>query len=73
MLHLVCLIFADSHRQYLSSEIYSSPQIYTAFYYSEFSYIIWMFVDPCIIVQLLEQKTQQDATVFKNFIISYFK
>jgi len=32
-----------------------------------------MFVDPCIIVQFLQRKTQQDATVYQNFIIPYFK
>jgi hypothetical protein len=32
-----------------------------------------MFVDPCIIVQFLQRKTQQDATVYQNFIISYIK
>jgi len=31
-----------------------------------------MFVNPCIIVQFL-QKTQQDATVYRFFIIPYFK
>jgi hypothetical protein len=30
-----------------------------------------MFVDPCIIVQLV-QKVQQDATVYQSFIIPYF-
>jgi hypothetical protein len=28
-----------------------------------------MLVDPCIIVQFLQWKTQQNATVYKNFII----
>ena len=32
-----------------------------------------MFVDPCIIVRLLQWKPQQDATVYQNFIIPYFK
>ena len=32
-----------------------------------------MFMDPCIIVQFLQCKTQQDATVYQNFIIPYFK
>jgi len=32
-----------------------------------------MFVDPCIAVQFLQWKTQQDATVYQNFIIPYFK
>jgi hypothetical protein len=32
-----------------------------------------MFVDPCIIVQLLQRKTQQNATVYQNFIIPHFK
>jgi hypothetical protein len=32
-----------------------------------------MFVDPCIVVQFLQCKTQQDATVYQNFIIPYFK
>jgi len=32
-----------------------------------------MFVDPCIIVQFLQWKTQQDATVYQSFIIPYFK
>jgi hypothetical protein len=32
-----------------------------------------MFVDPCIIVQFLQRKPQQDATVYQNFIIPYFK
>jgi hypothetical protein len=30
-------------------------------------------MDPCIIVQFLERKTQQDATVYQNFVIPYFK
>jgi len=29
-----------------------------------------MFVDPCIIVQFIK-KIQQDATLYKNFIITY--
>jgi len=32
-----------------------------------------MFVDPCIIVQFLQRKTQQDATVYQKFIIPYSK
>jgi len=32
-----------------------------------------MFVDPCIIVQFLQRKTQQDATVYQNFIILILK
>jgi hypothetical protein len=32
-----------------------------------------IFVDPCIILQFLQWKTQQDATVYQIFIISYFK
>jgi hypothetical protein len=32
-----------------------------------------MFVDPCIIVQFLQWKIQQDATVYQTFIIPYFK
>jgi hypothetical protein len=32
-----------------------------------------MFVDPCITVQFLQRKSQQDATVYQNFIIPYFK
>jgi len=32
-----------------------------------------MLVDPCIIVQFLQWKTQQDATVYQNSIIPYFK
>jgi len=32
-----------------------------------------MFVDPCIIVQFLQRKPQQDATVYQNFIIRCFK
>ena len=31
-----------------------------------------MFVDPCIIVQFLQWKSQQDATVYQNFIIPYW-
>jgi len=30
------------------------------------------FVDPYIIVQFLQRKTQQDATVYQNFIIPSF-
>jgi len=33
----------------------------------------FMFMDPCIIVQFLQRKTQQDATVYQNFIIPHFK
>ena len=32
-----------------------------------------MFVDPCIIEQFLQWKVQQDATVYQNVIIPYFK
>jgi hypothetical protein len=32
-----------------------------------------MFVDPWIIVQFLERKPQQNATLYQNFIIPYFK
>jgi len=31
-----------------------------------------MFMDPCIIVQFLQRKPQQDATVYQHFIIPYF-
>jgi hypothetical protein len=31
-----------------------------------------MFVDPCITVQFLQRKTQQDATVYQNFYYSLF-
>ena len=37
------------------------------------SVMFLMFVDPCIIVQFLQWKIQQDATVYQNFIIPYFK
>jgi hypothetical protein len=30
-----------------------------------------MFLDPCIIVQFLQWKIQQDATACQNFIIPY--
>ena len=30
-----------------------------------------MFVEPCIIVQFIQRKTQQDATLYQNFIIPY--
>jgi len=30
-----------------------------------------MFVDPCIIVQFIKKKNQQDATMYRNFIIPY--
>jgi len=33
----------------------------------------WCVVDPCIIVQFLQWKIQQVATVYQNFIIPYFK
>jgi len=29
----------------------------------------FMIMDPCIIVQFIEKKTQQDATIYQNFII----
>jgi len=32
-----------------------------------------MFVDPCIIIQILQWKIQQDAKLYQNFIIPYFK
>jgi len=32
-----------------------------------------MFVDPCTIVQFLQWKAQQYATVYQNFIVPYFK
>jgi hypothetical protein len=30
-----------------------------------------MFVDPCIIVQFIKKKIQQDATMYQNVIIPY--
>jgi hypothetical protein len=30
-----------------------------------------LIMDPCIIVQFKEKKTQQDATMYQNFIIPY--
>jgi len=32
---------------------------------------VLMFVDPCIIVQFMEKKTQQDATAYQNFIMPH--
>jgi len=40
--------------------------------FTKFCNINLMFVDPCIIVHL-QRKTQQDATVYQNFIVPYFK
>jgi len=37
------------------------------------TFINLMFVDPCNIVQFLQRKTQQDATVYQTFIIPCFK
>jgi hypothetical protein len=34
--------------------------------------MILMFVNPCIIVQFLQWKTQQDATVYQNLYYSLF-
>jgi hypothetical protein len=31
-----------------------------------------MFVDPCIIVQLTQQKIQQDATVYQNLLFHVY-
>jgi hypothetical protein len=31
-----------------------------------------MFVDPCIIVQFIQKKTQQDATVYQNLLFHVY-
>jgi len=35
------------------------------------NHFVLMFVDPCIIVQFIKKKFQQDATMYQNFIIPY--
>jgi len=49
------------------------PGWYCTTYGSKEVTVELMFEDPCIIVQFLRWKTQQDATVYQNFIIPHFK